>query len=84
MSVDKVTEYAEECFYKRMERYGFSFTQSGLCKVAFDDDGRLYNNWQPRTKECRPSAVEHPLLCRSLQMFGKKRKEASIPMESMR
>ena len=69
-------EFAQKCFDGNMAKYGFSFTPSGILKAGFRN-GILYENWDIRMKEHRPSIIEHPLLYRSMRLFDKKPKPES-------
>ena len=71
----KVMAFAQRCFDANIEKYGFSFVPTGIYKMGFKNDGELYENWQTRMKEYRPSITEHPLLYKSLRLYDKKSKE---------
>lgn len=73
MSEDELKAFADTCFDNNMLKYGFSFTPSGILKAAFNGN-ELYRNWKERMMYYKPSAVEHPLLYRTLRLFDKNKR----------
>ena len=71
--LDEALAFAQKCFDDNMARSGFSFTPSGIFNVAFGPGESLYQNWRERMRAHRPSIIEHPLLYRSIQRFGKQK-----------
>lgn len=53
---------AEIIFSHNMEHKGFSFSQEGLFRSAFDKLGRLHRNWKLRMRMHQPTVAEHPKL----------------------
>ena len=60
-----VKQTAERLFEANMMKCGFSYSPAGIYKAAFDEQGRLYRNWEARMKSCKPGAHEYPDLYRS-------------------
>jgi hypothetical protein len=60
-----VRQMAERLFEVNMSKCGFSYSPAGIYRAAFDEQGRLYGNWEARMKSCKPGAHEYPDLYRS-------------------
>lgn len=60
-----VRQMAERLFEVNMSKCGFSYSPAGIYKAAFDEQGKLYSNWEARMKSCKPGAHEFPDLYRS-------------------
>lgn len=69
-----IKKIAESLFEENMDKYGFSFSPSGIYRAAFDHNGKLYNNWESRMTAHKPSASEHPGLYDGLCLFNRKRR----------
>ena len=66
-----VKQTAERLFEANMMKCGFSYSPAGIYKAAFDEQGRLYRNWEARMKSCKPGSHEYPDLYRLTTDTGK-------------